>query len=165
MTHRFVMCCLAFALLAGGCATTLENYKAKSPDEAQILTTLNRIPNGIRARSVETILLAYADDAFVGNFHKNLGVANPGGNTTLKKPELRYVYADMFKNTKDVALQIREFQLTVSGDVAVARGNAEMIIKIEGGKYDKRENTIVNEILWRLRRTPYGWRILEEIYQ
>jgi hypothetical protein len=107
VTRRFVFCCLAFALLAGGCAATLENYKAKSPDEAQVLTTLMRIPNGIRARSVDTLLLAYADDAYIGNFHKNLGMANPGGRTTLKKQDLRAVYTDRGPGLHGVAHQDR----------------------------------------------------------
>ncbi len=165
MTYRFVLCCLLWAVLTGGCANTLENYKAKTPDETQILVALMRIPNGIRARSVDTILLAYADDAFIGNFHKNIGILSPAGKTTMKKQDLRYVYTDLFKNTKDLVLDVKDFQLTVSGDVAVAQGFTELVVKIEGGKYDKRENTIVNQVLWRLRRTPYGWRILEEIYQ
>jgi len=165
VTHRFVFCCLAFALLAGGCAVTLETYKAKSPEEGQVLTSLMRLPNGIRARSVDTLLLAYAEDAYIGNFHKNIGMASPGSRPTLKKSDLRAFYADLFKNTKDVSLEVKEFQLSVSGDRAVAQGYAEFLIKVEGGKQDKREITNRNNVLWRLQRTPLGWRIKEEIYQ
>jgi hypothetical protein len=154
-----------FGLLAAGCATTLENYKAKTPEEAQVLATLMRIPNGLKARSVETILLAYADDAYIGNFHKNIGIANPGARTTMKKADLRYVYADLIKNTIDIALEVKEFRLSIKGDRAVAEGDVEFVIKVEGGRQDKREQVIRNQILWRIQRTPHGWRIKEEIYQ
>ena len=165
MSRRFVLCCLAFALLAGGCAATLENYRTKSPDEAQIVATLMRIPNGIKARSVDTLLLAYADDAYIGNFHKNIGIAGRGSRSTLKKQDLRALYADLFKNTKDITLEVKEFQLSVSGDRAVAQGFTEFLIKLEGGRQDKREEATRNDVLWRLQRTPLGWRIKEEIYQ
>ena len=166
MTRRLVFCCgLALALLLGGCATTLEHYKAKSPEESLVLTTLMRIPNGIRAKSVEAIMLAYADDAYIGNFNKFIGVANPGGRNSLKKQELRGVYLDIFKGTKDVSLDVKEFSLSVSGDRAVAQGHTELLLKMEGGRQDKREDIIRNDVLWRLQRTPHGWRIKEEIYQ
>jgi hypothetical protein len=165
VTRRLVVFCLALCLFATGCATTLENYKANSAEEAQVLAALMRIPNGIKARSVETILLAYADDAYIGNFYKNIGIASPGERTSMKKADLRYVYADLFKNTKDVALEVKGFRLSVSGNRAVAEGDAEFLLKLEGGRQDKREEILRNSILWRLQRTPHGWRIKEEIYQ
>ncbi|MBI4537559.1 MAG: hypothetical protein HY712_06340 [candidate division NC10 bacterium] len=165
MTCRFFAFSLGFALLAGGCAATLENYRAKSPDEAQILVTLMRIPNGISARSVDTILLAYADDAYVGNFNKYLGGIGRSNKTTLRKPDLRMVYGTLFKETKDTSMDVKEFQLSVSGDRAVAEGYLETLVKTEGGRQDRREEVIRNHVLWRLQRTPFGWRIKEEIYQ
>jgi hypothetical protein len=55
--------------------------------------------------------------------------------------------------------------LVVSGDRAVAQARTELNYKMEGGRGDKREDLLLNDVLWRLQRTPGGWKIKEEIYQ
>jgi ketosteroid isomerase-like protein len=164
VAHRFLLVGLLSVLLLGGCATTLENYKAKSPEEELVLTTLRRIPRGIQVQSVDHIMLSYADDLYVGNFHKFLGVPNPGGMNTLTKANLRVVYKELFEGSKGASLEIRDFRLSVSGNRAVAEGISEILLKLEGSKKDKREEMIRNEVLWRLQKTPHGWQIKEEIY-
>jgi len=73
---RRVLCSLWLALIVTGCAgNTLQSYQPKNNDESLIVASLMRIPTGISTKSVETILQAYAEDAYVGNFNKYLGVA------------------------------------------------------------------------------------------
>lgn len=168
MTRLGVAMCIVIGFGLSACATnpTLSSYKPKNPDEALVITMLQRIPGGIRAKSVEIILQAYADDVYVGNFHKYLGVAGPGSPTSLRgRDEVRQVYLTIMRNVKDVTLEVRDFRLTVSGDRAVAEGLLELSFKLEAGRREAREDWVRNDVLWRMRRTPAGWKIHEEIFQ
>lgn len=158
---------LLLALALAGCTTIkLQNYQPKSADEAQVVAMLNRIPNGLRARSVDLIMQAYDRDIYVGNFHKYLGVATPGAQTTLSgTPELTLVFKQLFDASKEIDMEVVNFRLTVSGDRAVAEGRVELLLKVEAGRKEARQEVIRNDVVWRLRRTPLGWKIREELYQ
>lgn len=168
MTRLMLWLSVCLGLLASACATgpTLATYRPKGPDEVLIVGMLQRIPAGIQARSVELVLQPYADEVYVGNFNKFLGVASPMSPPTLRgKTELRSVYTGIMRNVKDVSLDVREFQLTVNGDRAVAQARLEHTFKLEAGRREAREDVARNDVVWRLRRTPSGWKIFEEIFQ
>jgi len=158
---------LLLAWILSGCVTLsgLESYQPKTPDEAMIAASLMRIPNGIRNRSVDQILQAYADDALIGNFHKYLGAAGVGAQVNISKRELFAVYTQIFRASKDVSMLVRNFQLTVSGDRALAEAMTELTFKQEAGRKESKADVYRNEVLWRIRRSPAGWRIYEEIWQ
>ena len=48
---------------------------------------------------------------------------------------------------------------------AVAEARTELLFKMEAGRGERREQVFVNDVTWRLRRTPGGWKIVEEIWQ
>jgi ketosteroid isomerase-like protein len=164
---RFVVVALWLALVATGCAgISLESYKAKNTDEENIIATLKRIPNGIKARSVDILMQAYADDLYVGNFNKFLGVATDTSAMRVGKPELRQAYTQVFRapNVKEISMDVRDLQLTVQGDRAVAEAYTEILTKLEAGRKESRQDVVRNEVTWRLKRGPLGWKIHEEIF-
>lgn len=165
---RWLPLCLMVALAACASNPTLATYRPKGPEESLIVGTLQRIPAGINAKSVDTLLLAYADDVYVGNFNKFLGVASLSSPPTLRgKGELRQVYRGLFgaAGVKDVSMDVRDFQLVVNGDRAVAQARIEHSLRIEAGRKEAKEEVLRNDVVWRLRRTPGGWKIFEEIFQ
>jgi len=168
VTRLILVIPLAVGLLLAGCVvgTSLTGYTPKTPEEAPIVSTLQRIPNGVKARSVEIIMQAYDENVFVGNFHKYLGVAGPGSPTSLRgRDEVRQVYHGILRSVKDISLDVRDFRLTVSGERAVATGWIEMNMKLEAGRGEPRSETVRNNVTWRLRRTPRGWKIVEEVFE
>lgn len=165
MIHRVLPLGLAVLLLAGCASTNLEAYRPKNQDEAQIAALLLRIPNGIKSRSIETLLIAYADDLYVGNFHRYIGVAPRGMSGAIRKSDLPGIYQQLFRSVKDVSLQYKDVEMTVSGDRATVTASSELSILMEAGRGESKDPEIVrNNILWRLSRTPLGWKIREEIY-
>ena len=166
MTSRMTAMTLSVALIATGCASmSLKAYKPKTEDEAQVVSVLMRISKGMEMKSVETIMLPYADDVYIGNFQKYIGVSSPGAPTRVSKLELTQAYVQLFKSTKELSMDITELRLTVSGDRAVAEGRVEILYKIEAGRKEARSDYIRNDVTWRLKRTPLGWKIAEEVYQ
>lgn len=167
MRYRPVLLGLTLALVVSGCVggSTLETYKPKNQDEAFIISMLMRIPNGIKARSLDMILQPYAEDVYVGNFQKYLGVAGPTAPLSLSKPDLREVYYQVFRASKEISMDVKNVRLTVSGDRAVAEAQTELLFKREGGRGEAHEELFRNDVTWRMRRTPNGWRIVEEIWQ
>ncbi len=166
--RALVLWLLVLVGVSGCLANSLDNYKGKSPDETQIALLLKRIPDGIKARSINMIMLPYTEDVYIGNFHKYLGIAALGAPIRISKPELRQVYAMFLKNAKEFEADIRDFQVNVQGDRATAEGLLDVHWKLEGEvkvKKDERQVTLQNPVLWRLRRGPDGWRVYEEIYQ
>lgn len=167
MRYRSLVGELLLALAISGCAgsSTLEAYRPKGQDEAQLVSILMRIPNGIKAKSLDLIMQPYADNVYVGNFQKYLGVASPTAPLSISKSELRDVYSQIFRNAKDVSMDVKNFQINVSGDHAVAQARTELLYKFEAGRREARQQLFVNDVTWRLRRTPAGWKIVEEIWQ
>ncbi len=166
MTSRMTAMTLCVALIATGCASmSLKAYKPKTEDEAQVVSVLMRISKGMEMKSVEVVMLPYADDVYIGNFNRYLGVATPGAPTRISKPELAQAYFQLFRSTKDLSMDITEFRLAVSGDRAVAEGRLELFYKIEAGRNEAKSDYIRNDVTWRLKRTPLGWKILEEVYR
>jgi ketosteroid isomerase-like protein len=154
------------ALILSGCAsTTIQSYQPKTQDEALVLATLMKIPNGIKDRSLDLIMQPYAEDVYIGNFQKYLGVAAPDAPLKISKQELRQVYARLFKDVKTLSMTVTDFHVNVSGDRAVAQGRTTLSYKVEGGRGEKRDEVLPNDVLWRLQHTPNGWKIKEEIYQ
>ena len=166
MISRMMAMPLCVALIATGCASmSLKSYKPKTDDEAQVVSALMRISKGMEIKSVEVVMQPYADDVYIGNFQKYLGVASPGAPTRVSKLELTQAYVQLFKSLKELSMDITEFRLTVSGDRAVAEGRVEILYKIEAGRNEARSDYIRNDVTWRLKRTPLGWKIAEEVYQ
>ncbi|HEX7547620.1 MAG TPA: hypothetical protein VF417_01360 [Candidatus Methylomirabilis sp.] len=166
MTSRMTAMTLCVALIATGCASTsLKSYKPKTDDETQVVSMLMRISRGMEIKSMETLMQPYADDVYIGNFQKYIGVSSPGAPTHVSKLELAQAYLQLFKATKEMSMDITEFRLTVSGDRAVAEGRVEILYKIEAGRKEARSDYIRNDVTWRLKRTPLGWKIVEEVYQ
>jgi ketosteroid isomerase-like protein len=157
---------LCVALIATGCASTsLKSYKPKTDDETQVVSALMRISRGMEIKSMETLMQPYADDVYIGNFQKYIGVSSPGAPTRVSKLELAQAYLQLFKSTKELSMDITEFRVTVSGDRAVAEGRVEILYKIEAGRKEARSDYIRNDVTWRLKRTPLGWKVVEEVYQ
>ena len=166
MTSRMTAMTLSVALIATGCASmSLKAYKPKTEDETQIVSVLMRISKGMEMKSVETVMLPYADDVYIGNFQKYIGVSSPGAPTRVSKLELTQAYVQLFKSTKELSMDITEFRLAVSGDRAVAQGRLELLYKMEAGRGEAKSDYIRNDVTWRLKRTPLGWKIVEEVYQ
>ncbi len=166
MRSRLVVVGVCLILLASGCASTsLQSYKPNNQDETIIVSLLTRIPNGIKSRSVDMILQPYAEDVYIGNFQKFLGVASPTAPLSLSKPDLREIYANVFRASKDISMDVKDFRLHVSGDRAVAEARTELLFKKEAGRGEDRQELFTNDVIWRMRKTPYGWRIVEEIWQ
>ena len=169
MGARALALWFSVAIAMTGCAAnSIENFKGKNSDETQIAGLIRRIPDGIKARSLNIVMLPYTDDVYIGNFHKYLGIAALGAPIRVSKNELRQVYTQFFKNSKEFSADIRDFQVTVQGDRATAEGLLDVQWQLQGEvkvKKDERQVTIQNPVLWRLRRGPDGWRIYEEIYQ
>jgi len=164
---RFLVATLCLALAASACSgTSLRSYKPKGSDEELIVATLMKIPNGIKAKSVDVLMQAYADDLYVGNFNKFLGVATDTSAMRIGKPELRQAYIQVFRspNVKDISMDVKDFRLIVQGDRAVAEANTELLVKLEAGRKESREDLTRNEVTWRLKRGPLGWRVQEEIF-
>jgi ketosteroid isomerase-like protein len=167
MRYRLVLLGLWLTLVVSGCASgpSLESYKPKNQDEASIISMLMRIPNGIKARSLDMILQPYAEDVYVGNFQKYLGVASPTAPLSISKPDLREVYYQVFRASKEISMDVKNVRVTVSGDRAVAEAQTELLFKREAGRGEAHEELFRNDVTWRMRRTPNGWRIVEEIWQ
>jgi ketosteroid isomerase-like protein len=166
VTSRITAMTLCVALIATGCASTsLKSYKPKTDDETQVVSALMRISRGMEIKSMETLMQPYADDVYIGNFQKYIGVSSPGAPTRVSKLELAQAYLQLFKSTKELSMDITEFRVTVSGDRAVAEGRVEILYKIEAGRKEARSDYIRNDVTWRLKRTPLGWKVVEEVYQ
>jgi ketosteroid isomerase-like protein len=168
MRYRFVVLGLWLALLASGCVSSsnLESYRPKNQDEAFIVSMLTRIPDGIKARSVDVIMQPYADDVYIGNFQKYIGVAGPTAPLSISKRDLRQAYTELLKASKDITMTVKDFRLvSVSGDLAVAEARTELFMHLEATRYEQREQTYLNDVTWRMRRSPAGWKIVEEIWQ
>ena len=166
MTSRMTAITLCVALIATGCASTsLKSYKPKTDEETRVVSVLMRISKGMESKSMEVLMQPYADDVYIGNFQKYIGVSSPGAPTRISKLELAQAYLQLFKSTKELSMDITEFRLTVSGDRAVAEGRVEILYKIEAGRKEARSDYIRNDVTWRLKRTPLGWKIVEEVYQ
>lgn len=167
MSYRSVALGIGLILAVSGCARmTIESYKPKNQDEAFIVSMLTRIPDGIKARSLDVIMQPYADNVYVGNFQKYIGVSGPTAPLSISKRELRLAYTDLLKASKDITMTVRDFRfVSVSGDLAVAEARTELLMKLEGTRYEQREQTYLNDVTWRMRRTPAGWKIVEEIWQ
>jgi ketosteroid isomerase-like protein len=162
---RGVLFSLWLALIVAGCAgTTLQSYQPKNNDESLIVAALMRIPAGINSKSVEILLQAYADDVYVGNFNKYLGVATDRSAYRIGKPELRQAYTQTFRSVKEISMEVKEFHLTLQGDRAVAEAFTELTVKQEAGRKEAKQELVRNEVTWRLRRGPLGWRIQEEVF-
>jgi ketosteroid isomerase-like protein len=165
--RRFLVATLWLALVATGCAgSSLESYKPKGSDEEIIVATLMKIPRGIKAKSVEVLMQAYADDLYVGNFNRFLGVATDTSAVRIGKPELRQAYSQVFRSAgvKEMSMDVKDFRLSVQGDRAVAEAYTELLVKVEAGRKEAREELVRNEVTWRLKRGPLGWRVQEEIF-
>jgi ketosteroid isomerase-like protein len=165
--HRALPLGLLFTFAVWGCAKpSLNSYQPKNQDEAQIVTSLMRIPNGINARSLEMLMQPYADDVYVGNFQKYMGVADRTSASSISKADLRAAYVQLFRSVKDVSMDVKDFQLTLAGDRAVVEARTELLYKNEAGRGEKKKGeVIVNDVTWRMRRTPLGWKIVEEIWR
>ena len=153
--------------LAGCSAMTLSNYTPKSADEEQIVQVFRKIQQGVNSRSPDIVMQAYADDLYVGNYNKWVGVSRERQNTSLDKAGLRQVYTKLFKasSVKDISMEITGFKLTVTGDRAAAEGRQELRARLEAGRRESRDDNIRNDVVWRLKRGPGGWKIVEEVYQ
>jgi len=170
--HRVLPLGFLLAFAVSGCAAqSLDSYQPKTQDETQIVNSLMRIPNGIKARSVELLMQPYADDAYIGNFQKYLGVAGPTAAVSLSKEGLRAAYVQLFRSIKDISMDVKDFRLTsLTGDRATVEARTELLYKVEAGrgekkKGEKRDEVLANDVTWRMRRTPGGWKIVEEIWR
>ena len=165
MTYRLLAAALWLALVVAGCAgTSLQSYKPKNDDETLVVAALMKIPTGVNTKSVEVIMQPYDDDLYVGNFHKYLGVAGAQASMRIGKPELRQAYTQVFRSVKEISMDVRDFRLHLQGDRAVAEAWTEMLIKVEAGRRESKQDVVRNEVTWRLKRGPMGWRIYEEIF-
>jgi ketosteroid isomerase-like protein len=165
VSYRLLAATLWLTLAVVGCASTsLESYKPRDDDEALIVKTLRKIPAGIQAKSVELLMQAYADDVYVGNFNRYLGVATDRSALRIGKAELRQAYTQVFRAVKEISMDVKEFRLNLQGDRAVAECYTELLTKVEAGRKESKQDLIRNEVTWRLKRGPMGWRVQEEIF-
>jgi ketosteroid isomerase-like protein len=160
-----VACCLTL-LLAACAPATIQSYQAKDPVEAQIIGQLIKIPNGLNARNLELMMQPYADDVYIANFSKYLGVAGPSAPLSISKTELRAAYGQIFRSVNEISMDVKDLKLTVSGDRATVDASTELLFKQQRGRKESKEGDVYrNEVIWRMKRTPLGWRIIEEVWQ
>lgn len=168
MLRKLMLTTLACLVLLAGCGgpPKLQSFKPNGQDEAVVASQILKIQQGINFRSVDLLMQPYAEDAYIGNFHRYIGVSSPGALQSISKAQLRGAYTELLKGVKDISMEISGFRLTIAGDKASAQGTIEMVYKIEKGRGEsKRPDVVVNEVIWRLKRTPEGWKIQEEIFQ
>jgi ketosteroid isomerase-like protein len=158
---------LLLALTLSSCISRydIRNFEPKNTEEAQVLSALLKIPTGINSKTIEIVMQPYAEDVYIGNFHKYLGIAAAGAPRTISKADLRSAYTQLFKSVKGLRLDLVNFSLTATPDRATAQARMELQLNLEATKLDPKQETLRNDVLWRLRRTPSGWRIEEEIYE
>ena len=165
MRYQYLIIASLLGFLTSGCVSgALESYKAKTTDEAQILTVLTKIQTGVNNKAIDILMQPYNEDVYVGNFHKYFGVASPGANMRVSKPELRQAYVQLFRYVKEISVDVKDFTLKVQGDRAVAEATTDLLIKVESGRKESKSEVIRNEVTWRLKRGPLGWKIQEEIF-
>lgn len=154
-------------LLWTGCAPPIiQNYEPKDATEAQIVAQLVKIPNGMKARNVDLMMQPYADDVYIGNFSKYLGVASPTAPLSLSKTELRATYGELLHSKADLSMDVKNLKLTVAGERATAEAYTELLFKQEAGRGESKKGQLFkNYVTWRLKRTPLGWRIVEEVWE
>ena len=154
-------------LLWAGCAPSIiQNYEPKDATEAQIISQLIKIPNGMKARNVDLMMQPYADDVYIGNFSKYLGVASPTASLSITKNELRATYGELLHSKAEISMDVKNLKLTVAGDRATAEAYTELLFKQEAGRGESKKGQLFkNDVTWRLKRTPLGWRIVEEIWE
>lgn len=158
---------LLLAVAITGCAVSpkLESYRPKDADESAIVSTLLKIPYGIKAKALDVLLLPYAEDVYVGHFYKYLGVASPTAPLSISRADLRVAYAGLFRASKEISMDVKDFRLSITGERAVALARTELLLTHEGGRREEKEQLFINDVTWRLRRTAGGWKIVEEIWQ
>ena len=158
---------LLLAVAITGCAMSpkLESYRPKNADESAIVSTLLKIPYGMKARALDILLQPYAEDVYVGNFYKYLGVAGPTAPLGISRADLRGAYSDLFRASKESSMDVKDFRLSVTGERAAALARTELLLRYEPGKGQAKEQVFVNDVTWRLRRTAAGWKIVEEIWE
>jgi len=61
-------------------------------------------------------------------------------------------------------MDVRDFRLVLQGDRASVEAYTELLVKKEAGRKESREELIRNEVTWRLKRGPLGWKIHEEVF-
>ncbi len=167
MSRRWLLGLPCLALLWAGCAAPLiQNYQPKDATEAQIVAQLVKIPNGLKARNVDLMMQPYADDVYIANFSKYLGVASPTAPLSISKPELRATYWQLLRSQAELSMDVKDLKLTVTGDRATAEAYTELLFKQEAGRGESKKGQLYkNDVIWRLRRTALGWRIYEEVWQ
>jgi hypothetical protein len=167
MSRLWLLPLACLALFWAGCAPTLiQNYKPKDATEAQIVTQLVKIPNGLKAHNVDLMMQPYADDVYIANFSKYLGVAGPTAPLSISKAELRATYGQLFRVQGEVSMDVKNLKLIVTGDRATAEAYTETLFKQEAGRGESKKGQLYrNDVIWRLRRTPLGWQIYEEVWQ
>jgi hypothetical protein len=169
MLRKLLIPALAGLVLLAGCGgpSKLVSFKPKNQDEAVIASQIMKIQNGINTKSVDLLMQPYAEDVYIGNFHKYLGIAAPDALRSITKSQLRGAYVDLFKAVKEISMEIASFDPTVAGDRANVQARIEMVFKVEKGKGERKKasDTLVNEVIWRMKKTPEGWKIQEEIFQ
>lgn len=167
MRRTLTALCPLLALAIAGCVMLpkLESYRPKNADESAIVSTLLKIPYGVKARALDILLQPYAEDVYVGHFYKYLGVASPTAPLSISRVDLRGAYAELFRASKEISMDVKDFRLSITGERAVALARTELLLKHEGGRREEREQLFINDVTWRLRRTAAGWKIVEEIWQ
>ena len=167
MRGAFVAVGLWTSLALSGCAPQgLETYQPRSADEAAVVAAIQKIPNGVKAGSVEMILQPYADDVYVGNFQKYLGVAGPSAALSVTKADLAMIYNQVLRSAKKVSMEVKDFRVvSLTSDRAVVEASTELVFKYEVGRREQKQDAYRNGVTWRLRRTAAGWKIVEEIWQ
>jgi ketosteroid isomerase-like protein len=167
MSRAWLLALACLVLLWAGCAPPLiQNYQPKDATEAQIVAQLVKIPNAVKARNVDLMMQAYSDDVYIANFSKYLGVASPTAPLSISKAELRATYGELFRGQAEISMDVKNLKLTVTGDRATAEAYTEMLFKQEAGRGENKKGQLYrNDVIWRLRRTPLGWRIYEEVWQ
>jgi hypothetical protein len=63
-------------------------------------------------------------------------------------------------------MDVKDVHMTIGGDRAVVEAKTELLLKNEAGRGESKQGDIFrNEVVWRMQRTPLGWKIVEEIWQ
>jgi len=158
---------LCLVLIGAGCAPSLiQNYKPKDATEAQIVAQLVKIPNGLNSKNVNLMMQPYAEDVYVANFSRYIGVASPTAPLSISKAELRATYGQLLRSLDEISMDVKNLNLTVSGDRATAEAYTELLFKQQKGRGENKKGDVyTNNVIWRLKHTPVGWQIVEEVWQ
>ncbi len=155
-------------VVLSGCAAEvipLSAYVPASPQEAGVLVPLLAIIEGVRDRNVDTIVGAYASDARIANFadiFSRPSLIRPAMQPVVTREELRSLYETEFATTSLTSVKFYDPRIHLADPEATVTVQ-ERMARVDR-LWRSRRVMYAAEAVFKLRREPAGWRIVEDRY-